>query len=818
MKLSFNKIIMALFVLLMSQSNLFSTAYVQVIHNAADPAAALVDLYVNGETKLDDVAFRDATGYLELPSGTAIEISVNAPTSMDVNDGQITTVNFDPLMDGGEYILIANGLVGDGFEVIDAERTISFDIYAVEGRRTGQTPATFDLRVWHGSTDAPAVDIYANGGDTPLVPNLDYSETAGWVPLPAATYELTLNVAGTDTEAGTWIAPVSAELMGGTGIVLASGFLTPDNEGQTIPESHHFDLILVLADGTVIELPVKEEEEAGPAYVQVIHNSADPAAALVDIYINGVTKLDDVAFRDATPYVALPSGLAIEVSINAPTSESVDDGQITTINFDPLMEDGEYILVANGLVGDGFEMIDENRMTSFDIYAVEGKRMADESSNLDIKVWHGSTDAPAVDIYTNTSNMPLISNLDYASSQGWVGLGEGTYELTLNVAGTETAAGTWIAPVSDEIVGGTGIILASGFLSPDNEGQTIPESHHFDLILVLADGTVIELPMKEDEMEDPMAYVQVIHNSADPAAALVDLYINGETKLDDVAFRDATPYLALPAGVAIEVSVNAPTSMNVDDGQITTVNFDPLMEDGEYILIANGLVGDGFESIDAMRSTSFDIYAVEGRRMAENMDNFDIRVWHGATDAPAVDIYANGGDSPLVPNLDYANSAGWVPLAAGDYNLTLNVAGTSTAAGTWLAPVSEALLGQTGIILASGFLSPDNEGQMIPESHYFGLILVTNDGTVIPLPTVTSVEDNEIQIEAFPNPFNDQITISNEQLNGNLNLEIYNSLGEIVRTQKLTNSSTHQLNQLGALPNGVYFIKVGDKVVKVIKD
>ena len=56
---------------------------------------------------------------------------------------------------------------------------------------------------------------------------------------------------------------------------------------------------------------------AQSARLQVIHNSADVAAAEVDIYLWNtaidqlVVKLDDFAFRAATPFVDVPAGEAL---------------------------------------------------------------------------------------------------------------------------------------------------------------------------------------------------------------------------------------------------------------------------------------------------------------------------------------------------------------------------------------------------------------------------------------------------------------------------------------------------------------------------
>ena len=59
--------------------------------------------------------------------------------------------------------------------------------------------------------------------------------------------------------------------------------------------------------------------------------------------------------------------------------------------------------------------------------------------------------------------------------------------------------------------------------------------------------------------QEPTARMQVIHNSADKAAETVDVYLwNGDknslvVKLDDFAFRTATPFVDVPAGDSLAV-------------------------------------------------------------------------------------------------------------------------------------------------------------------------------------------------------------------------------------------------------------------------
>ena len=62
------------------------TARIQVIHNAADPAADSVDIYLNGTRLLDNFKFRTATPFIDAPAGVALNIGVapaNSTTAAD---------------------------------------------------------------------------------------------------------------------------------------------------------------------------------------------------------------------------------------------------------------------------------------------------------------------------------------------------------------------------------------------------------------------------------------------------------------------------------------------------------------------------------------------------------------------------------------------------------------------------------------------------------------------------------------------------------------------------------------------------------------
>ena len=226
-------------------------ARVQVIHNAADPAAAVVDVYVNGELTLDDLAFREATSFLPLAADTDLEVAVAPGTSTSVADALFSQVFNVP---AGTYQLIASGvLTPDQFQANPDGRAIAFEILAAPGaQEMAADPATVGVRVVHGATDAPTVDVRTGGAV--LVDDAAYTDVTGYLPVAPARYVLDVTTAD-----GTPVASFEAELSGAAGAaltVLASGFLTPgdDQDGPA------FGLLAVFADGTTALLPAVRDE------------------------------------------------------------------------------------------------------------------------------------------------------------------------------------------------------------------------------------------------------------------------------------------------------------------------------------------------------------------------------------------------------------------------------------------------------------------------------------------------------------------------------------------------------------------------------
>ena len=152
------------------------------------------------------------------------------------------------------------------------------------------------------------------------------------------------------------------------------------------------------------------------------------------------------------------------------------------------------------------------------------------------------------------------------------------------------------------------------------------------------------------------AKIQVIHNSADAAASTVDVYLNGGLAIDDFAFRTATPFIDVPAGVPIQVAIAPSTSTSVNDA-IATFNYN-LTVDEKYVIVANGIVsGTGYNP-----AIPFELHVFAGgRESATNSGNTDLLVCHGSTVAPTVSVWETGvGAGQLFNNFVYSEFEGYL--------------------------------------------------------------------------------------------------------------------------------------------------------------
>jgi hypothetical protein len=360
-------------------------ARVRVTH--ASPDAPNVNVHVDGETAFEDVAFGDATDYLELVAGQ-YRVAITAAEDRDtvVFEGDVSVEA------GTDYTIAALGeLTEDTFRphllVDDTRPPVSGISY---------------LRVVHASPDAPAVDVTLFDGQFTLFGDLSFRQATEYRAFPAGTFPTAIRPAG----GGEAVAEVELTLQSETAYtVFANGYLTPDDK----PTDEQFRLVATV-DG---------ENQASPTgRVRVAH--ASPDAPDVDVYVAGKRVLSGVPFGAVSQYLEIPAGTATLTITAAGDPDTVAfEGEVT------IDADTDYTVAALGeLTAETFTphvYVDDNSV---------------EQGRARLRIIHASPDAPAVDVTVDDAGTTLVDGLSFRSASDYLSLqpGQPTVEVRPDTA------------------------------------------------------------------------------------------------------------------------------------------------------------------------------------------------------------------------------------------------------------------------------------------------------------------------------------------------------------------------------------------------
>jgi hypothetical protein len=161
--------------------------------------------------------------------------------------------------------------------------------------------------------------------------------------------------------------------------------------------------------------------QADQARVRIVH--ASPDAPSVDIWVNGAVAVSDLAFKDATDYLALaPGDYQVQVTpAGGAAADAVIDATVT------LAAGTDYTVAAVGRLADIAPLVltDDNT--------------APAAGQAHLRVVHASPDAPAVDVAV-AGGPVLIENLAFPTASGYLPVDSDAYDLSVRPTGTETSA------------------------------------------------------------------------------------------------------------------------------------------------------------------------------------------------------------------------------------------------------------------------------------------------------------------------------------------------------------------------------------------
>ncbi|AWH86443.1 hypothetical protein HYN59_15600 [Flavobacterium album] len=242
------------------------------------------------------------------------------------------------------------------------------------------------------------------------------------------------------------------------------------------------------------------------------------------------------------------------------------------------------------------------------------------------------------------------------------------------------------------------------------------------------------------------AKIQAVHNSPDAALSHIDIYMGDIRIIDDMGFREATPFLELPAGIPLTFTIAPGNSTSVADGFYSmTETFN-----GTYVIVANGIHSQtGYSP-----APPFQLNVFYGAFANDYMPGYaGILMNQGCTDSGNINISETS--IPLgvfIYDMPYpVFTAGYHSMPVMDYVIQASTTTGNVVLCSYEVPLATmGMDNKAALILSSGFAHPENNSN----GPAFGLFMVsTLGGSFIPLQSTMGREAyGTAAINAYPNP------------------------------------------------------------------
>ncbi len=487
-----NHILALIFAALLASTATAQQAFLTFLHNSADTTLRYVDVYVtqSGQTtKVDNLEYQKADNFNTAIVFGGFECYVDvAPANSNSKDEAIATLTFTPEADAG-YEIEFRGNAGDGWVPNPDGASTGLSISQVKVPYVDPVVGEVAVMFSHGSTDLEACDVYVRGNSTPLFTNVKYgmfTDTFKKVKRQRQTIDLTKT--GDKTKV---LASFEVDLAFGSSnivVLTVSGYKTPaDNHASP----NALSMLTVQEDGNVQVFPLLSGSQT--ARVQVIHNSADPSLAMVDIYVNGTKAIDNLGFKRATAFADFPAGADMQVAFAPASSTGIKD-TLLSLPLEQFRPGRSYHLIIQG-VRDTSKFRGAATSTNLSLTILEkdgALEKGTKAGETSIRSVHGVIDLAGVDLVIGSTSLAANMVFNSVAPEYINVVGTQTDTIWAVEAGTSKKIRGWIADLrgSERAV----VAALSGVVGPDSNQN----AEEYELILVDANGSSNDRLVKVD--------------------------------------------------------------------------------------------------------------------------------------------------------------------------------------------------------------------------------------------------------------------------------------------------------------------------------
>ena len=282
--------------------------------------------------------------------------------------------------------------------------------------------------------------------------------------------------------------------------------------------------------------------------------------------------------------------------------------------------------------------------------------------------------------------------------------------------------------------------------------------------------------------------VQGIYAGNDPSLSAIDVYYSvgpiSVGKSEDVGGGEAVAFLDVPPNLSITASIADASSASISEAFYSDSYSFPA--DTNYIQIVNGLrsPGDYAQNPDG-RNTAIAVHEIDNvRRFASHPDSTELLVYHGSTDAPALDVLRRSGQG-VASGLSYGDAGGYFAVSTGEaITFDIRRAGGGELIGSFVGGLSAAWAGRAGVLVIRGFADPS----VNPGGIELGVTAVSSSGSSFDFAAVTGTgvvardeadSPEHLEFDAiYPNPVSETATFDfTATAAGDATIRVFDLLG-----------------------------------------
>lgn len=429
-------------------------ARIQFIHNSADLNLSQIDIWVDGVQWVDNLPFREATAYMDIPSGVPVSLGVAPENSASEQD---TLIHREIHLQPHDTVIVH---IHGTTDPSAYQPYVALNMQLIDQRREKPhyDQNQIDLFFLFGCSDEGKVDI--RQGIETLV-----SEGQVGVYSDYYSYDNSYHVFRRTDESGrvvygTYGLPLDQWAWPGrTAVVLSSGFQDPSQNQNGPPMA-----IMAVSHlgGPFIELPPAPRENY--ARLQIMQNAADLLIDTLDVYMEGIKLIDDLPFRHGSEFLDVISKETIRLGFAPANSQSVLDTFHSVIVY--LDSARTYLGVTNGIESS----VGYAPRPPFQFSMIGLNEEIGTPGEVQFHVHHGTTDFPipmdlreGQDVLYNSmvlGGFSLLHSRDLQDTRFTLTSDDGSEEIL-----------KYNALFSQGFDGELGLVLSSGFWVPAANSQ-----------------------------------------------------------------------------------------------------------------------------------------------------------------------------------------------------------------------------------------------------------------------------------------------------------------------------------------------------------